>query len=360
MIKRYLAILFVGVMFIMLVSSCSTESPPLWPWWTTADSTAVEQELALWQVTLNSFHNIVGQDNTALEYPINLLNRLVKTDTTSTNGDSVVKIAHILGFTNIIGDSLHINELLFGVKNDTLLPHDTFCYVTYQDSTRNCIGVLRYDSLWTVKFYPVTTVDTTAIPPETTITYHVASITKTGFATPREEQDTIQHFTNMRKLELKKDSTHAYNLKYLTGFGTYIPNTTDAPIISYVILTKSNGIVDTVRYSPRTDGRGIYNLKHKDSLYSVAINEAVGIRVVTSTPSDTLTDRNYLFLGCGNPYVAVKYNITTSAKMGTGQALFAQAGLGHIYIEVIPASSLFYPYHQWKSSTWAIPIRVIP
>ena len=359
MIKRYLAILFVGVMFIMLLSSCSTESPPLWPWWTKADSTAVEQELALWRDTLNGFHSIVGQNNTVLQYPIDLLNPLVKTDTMSTNGDSVVKIAHIKGFSNVIVDGLHLDELLFGVKNDTLLPHDTFCYVTYQDSTRNCIGVLRYDSLWTIKFYPVTTVDTTVTPPETIITYHVASITKTGFATTREEQDTIQHFTIMRKLELKKDSTTtAYHLKSLTGFGTYIPNTTDAPIISYVILTKPNGLVDTIRYSPLTDGRGIYNLKHKDSLYSVAINEAIGVRVVTSTPSDTLTDRNYFFLSCGIPYVASKYNITTSAKMGSGQAIFAQAGLGQIYIEVIPASTLFYPYRQWKSSAWAIPIRV--
>jgi hypothetical protein len=164
----------------------------------------------------------------------------------------------------------------------------------------------------------------------------------------------------MRKLELKKDSAATvYRLKYLTGFGTYVPNTTLAPTISYIVLSKP-GRSDTFRYSPRTDRKGLYNLNNKDSLYSLAVNESVTVYILTTTPTDTLTDWNYFFVSCASPFVSQKTNVTVSARTGRGNIAFSQAGLGHIYVEVFPASTLFYPYTEWTSTYWALPVRVVP
>jgi hypothetical protein len=355
MIKRYLVILSSAIIIVVL-ASCGTEAPPPWPWWTKADSEAVKQELVVWRDTFNGYHFLLGQNNARLTYPLDVIVPLVSTDTTSRTGDSVVKIAHFVGSYSTLGDSIHIDDLLFERKNDTIQTKDTFCFVTYQDSTRNCIGVLQYDSVWTVKFQ-VASVDTTVTPWDTT--WRVSSITKTGFSATQEEQN-IYHFTAMRKLELKKDSAVTkYRMKNLTGFGLYIPNSLVAPTISNIILTRP-GHSDTFYYGARLDHKGIYNLKNKDSLYTIAVGESITVKVNTTTPTDTATDQNYFFVSCGIPYVSAKYNITRGAKIGQGKVAFTRPGLDQLYIEVIPASTLFYPYSQWKSATWAIPIRVIP
>jgi len=357
MIKKYIAIFSLGVFIVLMISSCGTEAPAPWPWWTKDDTTAVNNELTAWQDTFNGYNFIRGQ-NGSLNYPININIPIFGSDTISQTGVDFVKIAHLTGFNNVLSDSVHFNEYTFGVKNDTIpgdsWPRDTFCYVTYKDSTVNCIGVLQFDTTWTVKFYPDTTIDTTQAPPETIITYKVDTIYKTGFSSTQEEQDTYS-FATMRKLELKKEIGQLkYNLKYLTGFGMYVPNTTVAPTISYIILTKP-GRSDTFRYSPRTDGKGIYNLKHKDSVYTLAPNESVNVHVVIPTS----TDSNYFFVGLGNPFITNKSHISTSGHSGVTQIAFANQGLAHLFVEVIPASAIFYPYTaQWKSATWAIPIRI--
>jgi hypothetical protein len=357
MIKRYLAIFCIGFIFAIILSSCGNEAPPAWPWWTSHDSSAVKQELARWRDTINGYHYLQGQGATPINLPLELNVPLVSTDTISHNGISIMKIAHFLGFNYILGDSTHIDDLLFEVKNDSIQTKDTFCFVTYSDSTQNCIGVFQYDSIWRIKFQ-IASIDTTITPWDTS--WRVDSITKTGFTTPFEEQDTIQHFTIMRKLELKKDSAATiYRMKYLTGCGTYVPNSTNAPAISNVVLTKP-GKSDTFYYGARQDHKGIYNPKIRDSLYKAVAGVPITVTVNTTTPTDTTTDRNYYFVSCGSPYVSTKQNITYGPKIGQGIITFTQIGINHLYIEVIPASTLFYPFAQWKSTTWSIPINVIP
>lgn len=363
MIKRYWLFLSVGIIFVIMLASCGNEAPPAWPWWTNADSTAVKQELTAWRDTFNNYHFLVGQNNAHLTYSMDVNVPIVGTDTLSRTGDSVVKIAHFLGSYATLGDSIHIDDLLFGRKNDSTQTKDTFCFVTYKDTSQNCIGILLFDSLWTIKFYPDTTVETTATPTDTTvdttITYRVNSINKTGFSSTNEEQNTY-HFTAMRKLELKKDSAATiYRMKYWTGFGMYVPNSTTAPAITNIIMTGA-GRCDTFYYGARLDHKGIYNLKSMDSTYTVSVGESITVNVSTSTPTDTLSDWNYFFISDGSPYVSTKRNITSGRKIGTGGLKFTHSGLNHLYIEVIPASTLFYPYAPWTSTTWAIPIRVVP
>jgi len=358
MIKRYLLFITIGIIFTVMFSSCNQKSPAPWPWWTSADSVAVNNELKLWRDTFNGYHFISGQNNATLTYPLEVFVPLVSSDTTSRNGDSIVKIAHFLGAFHVLGDSTHLDELIFEVKNDTIETRDTFCFVTYNDSTRNCIGVLRYDSLWIIKFQ-IASVDTTVTPWDTS--WRVSSITKTADSiyTVHEEQN-IYPFTIMRKLELKKDSAATfYRMKNFTGFGKYIPNTTVAPTIGSVILSKSTR-TDTFYYGARLDRKGIYNPKSKDSLFTIPVGESLTVKINTTTPTDTLTDRNYFFVSCGTPYVTTKHNITIAPNNGSGKVAFTHSGLMHLYIEVIPASTLFYPYSQWKSTTWAIPIKVTP
>ena len=356
MIKRYLTISFIGFIFAAILSSCGTEAPPTWPWWTAQDSNAVKQELALWRDTLNGYHLLQGQNAAVINYPLNLNVALVSSDTISRTGDSLVKIAHFLGSNFVLGDSTHIDELLFGVKNDSIETKDTFCFISYYDSTQNCICVLRYDSLWTVKFQ-IASIDTSLVPRDTS--WRVSTITKSGFTTTQEEQNTYG-FKITRKMELKKDSSATiYRMKFITGFGLYVPNSTTAPAISNVVLTKP-GQSDTFRYGARLDHKGIYNPKTRDSMYTAAVGESITVTINTTTPTDTITDRNYYFVSCSSPYVSNKHNITSGARIGRGTIGFTQSGLQQLYFEVIPASALFYPFAQWKSTTWSIPINVIP
>ncbi len=356
MIKRYLAILFIGFIFAVILSSCGNKAPAPWPWWTKDDSTAVKQVLAIWRDTLTGYHFLQGQNATTINLPLDVNIPLVSTDTISRTGDSLIKIAHFLGAYNVLGDSNHIDDLLFGVKNDSIQTKDTFCFVSYYDSTQNCICALQYDSIWNIKFQ-IASIDTTVSPWDTS--WQVNSITKTGFATTQEEQNTYG-FNIIRKMQMNKDSAATiYHMDYITGFGLYVPNSTTAPAISNVILSIP-GRSDTFYYGARLDHKGIYNLKTRESLYTATSGSPINITVNTTTPTDTITDRNYFFVSCGSPYVSTKQNITYGTRIGYGTITFTQAGLSNLNIEVIPASTLFYPFATWKSTTWSIPIQVIP
>jgi len=153
---------------------------------------------------------------------------------------------------------------------------------------------------------------------------------------------------------LPKDSGAAtYHLRRLTGFASFVPGAQDAPSIASVVLSKP-GRVDTLFYSPRLDGRGLYNLRSVDSLYQVQAGERVDITVSTSTPTDTTVDRNRFFLLVGGSLL----DITSGAKSGAGSFQLADTGLRTVYVEVVPQSSLFYRDAAHKSTVWAIPVQV--
>ncbi len=350
MSKKYWSLLI--ALFLLLIFSCGTKPPPPWPWWTAQDSLAVLSELALWRDSINGFHFLKKASGDTLMRNIEISIPLASEDLVSRTGDSLIKIAHLLGCYEKIGDSLHIDEMIFGVKVDTLQTKDTFCFVTYKDSTRNCIAALRFDSLWTVKFR-IDTILTNVTPWETI--WELDTFYKRGFAYPEEEEKKY-HFTTVRKLELRKEKFQTvYKLKYLTGFTMYLPSSAEAPKVKFVAFIRPERS-DTF-YAFSSSGRlGVMNLKLKDSIFRISKNELVNVKIL----ADSSADNNYFFMSYGLPNVSSKYNITKSSGTGQTTVSFSSEGLKHLYFEVIPGSNLYYPSSLWKSTTWAIPINVVP
>ncbi|MEO0081105.1 MAG: hypothetical protein ABIL25_02285 [candidate division WOR-3 bacterium] len=335
------------LLLVVFVAGCGTEPPPRWPWWTAQDSAAVRLELGRWKDVFSANHAMRG----GLEYVWR--SRLSSKDSTSTTGDTLYKFARLLSFSLEPTDSGHADVYQFGVTVDTLALKDTFCEVTYYDSMAACRAVFGYDSLWVVGFRPDTQISGT--PPETTIIFRPSYTELRGFEQPVIATKGFA-WKAMRKLFLARDTmpdTLYYELRKATGFAVYAPSATDAPSISRVIFSRP-GRVDTVFYSPRLDGRGLYNLKSLNSLYTVRPGEEVTVSVVTTTPPDTTTEKNRFLL-----YTAGKVaDITASARNGQGVFSFADTGYHHVYIKVVPLSNLLYPEADYVETVWAIPVRV--
>jgi len=267
-------------------------------------------------------------------------------DSTSTTGLTLYKFAHLLSVRPEPAESVHADVYQFGVAVDTIAMIDTFCQVDYWDSLQGAGLRFSYDSLWQVTFRPDT-------QPDSTVVWRVLSSELVGFTTPRE---TLKAFdwTARRVLFLPKDSGAAtYHLRRMTGFAAFCPSPQDAPSVTTVVLARP-GRVDTFFYAPRTDGRGLYNLRSVDSLYEVQSGELVDVTVNTGTPVDTTADRNRFFLSVGT----TRTDITSGALRGAGSFSFADTGYHSVYIEVVPRSSYAYKDAAHVSTTWAIPVRV--
>ncbi len=324
---------------LLAVVGCGTEPPADWQWWRSADTAGVRTELASWRGPLDG--------NRALSDPVtlDLSLGLSAADSTSTTGRPLYKFAHLIAVRPEPSESVHADEYHFGVTVDTVAMIDTFCQVDYWDSL---VAGYRfsYDSLWAVTFHPDT-------QPDSTITWRVTSSDLVGFATPQETVKTFD-WAARRIVFLPKDSGVAtYHLRRLTGFAAFSPSSQDAPSITTIVLSRP-GRVDTFFYLPRTDGRGLYNLRSIDSLYEVQSGEPVDVTVNAGTPADTTVDRNRFFLSAGG----ARTDITRGALRAAGSFSFADTGYQNIYIEVVPLSSLAYKDAAHLSTTWAIPVRV--
>ena len=349
-----------AALVLVLLVGCGTEAPADWQWWTSADSEAVRTELAGWRGSLNAHRAL--SDTLRLDMRI----RLTAADSTSVTGSTLYKFAHLLKVWVPDSDSGHVNEYHFGVTVDTMVLHDstmadTFCQVDYYDrrwvlenggaDTMPAKVAFSYDSLWVVTFRP----ETVVVPPDTTIIWRVSSTELRGFDAPQETTKTWD-WSARRVVFLRKDSAAtAYHLNKMSGFAVFAPSSADAPGISQLVLSKP-GQADTFFYQPRPDGRGLYNLRTLDSLYTVQQGEERELLVTTSTPPDTTTDKNRFFLGTGG----ARTEITAGAKRGVATITFADTGYQHIYVEVIPLSSLLYKDQVHKTATWALPVRVLP
>ncbi|MEO0079094.1 MAG: hypothetical protein ABIK44_00230 [candidate division WOR-3 bacterium] len=336
--------------------SCGTEPPPPWPWWTSEDSVAVRAELAKWEPVMTTAYRFADT------FRLGISSKLAYQDSSSKTGDTLYKFAHVLRAWVEPWGSVHDSTYdiyQFGVTVDTVSMNDTFCEVAYRDSMSDCRVTFEFDSLWVVGYRPDTTIDTTRTPPETTIVYRVTWTEKRGFANPVTATKTYS-WSAMRKLFLRLDTTsqkRSYRLCKTTGVAISTPTSEQAPAITRLIMSKP-GADDTFFYAPRADGRGLYNLRPLDSLYTLHTNEAVTVTVITKTPDDTTAEKNRFFL----TLLGTKSDITTNAKTGQAQVAFGPADTGyhHIYIEVLPSSNLLYPNADYLSTVWALPVRVIP
>jgi hypothetical protein len=326
---------------LLLVAGCGTEPPPDWQWWRSADSAAVQAELAAWRGFFDAGRALANR------VELGLSAGLSHADSTSSTGATLYKFAHLISFEPAPGDTRHADDLHFGVAVDTVTMTDTFCQVDYWDSLATCRAKFTYDSLWVVTFYPDT-------QPDSTIVWRVLSSDLVGDSAPRETTKTYD-WAARRVVFLPKDSGAAvYHVRRVTGFWAHVPSSQDAPGVTNVVLTRP-GHIDTI-FSRVDSGRqrGLYNLKSVDSLYTIQPGEQVGITVNTSTPDDTTVDRNRFFLSAG----ATRADITSGPRQGTGSFSLPDTGYQHVFIEVVPQSSLLYRDAIHKSAVWAIPLRV--
>lgn len=333
----------------ILVGGCGTEPPADWQWWSSADSSAVRAELVRWRNTIDIRRALVDTLRLNLSLP------LVFADSSSASGETLYKFKHLLAVWTDIDTVGHYDGYLFGRTNDTVAMTDTFCQVSFCDTVRAARLYFRYDSLWVVGYRPDTIVDTTRTPPETSIVYVASYTAARGFGEP---QVLVRSYdwTARRLLHFSKTPGVAeYLLRRLTGCAMLVPTPQDAPSITWVTLARP-GRVDTFFYSPRPapDLRGLYNLRHVDSLYTVGQNEQFDITFVTS--GDSMTDRERFYV-CVN---GLKRDITTGPKRGSGTISIADTGYQHIYVQAVSLSGITTTVSTYKTSCWAIPVRVTP
>lgn len=325
---------------LLAIVGCGTEPPADWQWWRSADTAGVRAELAGWRGSLDGNRALSGT------VTLNLSLGLSAADSTSTTGLTLLKFAHLISVRPEPAESVHADELHFGVAVDTVVMTDTFCQVDYWDSLLAAGYRFTYDSLWTVTFHPDT-------QPDSTVIWRVTSSGRVGFASAQETVKTFD-WVARRVVFLPKDSGAAtYHLRRVTGFAAFVPSSQDAPSITTIVLSRP-GRVDTFFYSPRTDGRGLYNLRPIDSLYEVQSGEQVDVTVNAGTPTDTTVDRNRFFLSAGG----TRTDITHGALRGAGSFSLTDIGYQSVYVEVVPLSSLVYKDAAHVSTTWAIPVRV--
>jgi hypothetical protein len=323
---------------LLLFPGCGTEPPANWQWWTSEDSAAVQGQIAPWRGTLDARNALADTFRVDRNFP------LASADTLSTDGAPVYKFAHLLAMWVESPAEGHLDEYHFGVTVDTVAMTDTFCEVWYRDTLAAGRVHFLYDSLWVVTFQPDT-------QPDSTVRWRVATAEKVGYEAP---QDTAKVFDwQSRRIVFLPKTDSGFRVTKLTGFASFVPSSQDAPGVSRVVLTRP-GVTDTFFYTPRPDGRAIYNLKPLASLYTVRVGEQVTLDVAARTPSDTGQDKNRF-------YVTVegrRNDFTLNALNGRGTLSFATPGYNHIYVELVPNSNILYKHSPYASTIWAIPVMV--
>ena len=351
---RFMPVLALAVMGVLVVLSCHGNAPPPWPWWTDQDRTEVNNELTAWRDSISTRQFLEGAVDSLLDSTT-----VISRDSVSTTGDSLIKIVRLLGFGARADGAARRDSLSFGVTVDSLYSDtswsDTFCHVIAVDSTNTGIGVLQCDRYWVIKYRPDTTVDTTAHPPVTTVTWRLDSLAPA----PQLHEGTVFEFEKPmtwlvnRYVYLRKENTKPlYHVRRMSGYSLYLPNTTDAPSLSYLALTYQ-GSTDTFKLSANVKLHGIYNLYDPDSAYTVRKGEVVNLRALAVKP--TLKGDKYYFLAriegqrvmLGADTVGVSKPIT-----------FNSSGLHHLVVEVVPQSNLYYPGREFAFTVWSLPIRV--
>ncbi len=346
--------LALALLGVLLVLGCQSKAPPPWPWWTDQDRTEVNNELTAWRDSISTRMFLEGAVDSLLDSTT-----VISRDSVSTTGDSLVKIVRLLGFGTRADGAARRDSLLFGVTVDSLYSDtswsDTFCHVVAIDSTNAGFATLQCDRYWVVKYRPDTTVDTTAHPPLTTVTWRLDSLAPA----PVLHRDTVREFEKgmtwlvNRYLYLRKENTKPlYHLRRMSGFSLYLPNTTDAPSLRFLALTYQ-GKTDTFRLNATADHHGVYNLYDPDSAYTVRKGEVVNLQASADKP--TLKGDKYYFIA----RIEGQRVLLGADTLGASKPItFTTSGLHHLLVEVVPQSNLFYPGRDFAFTVWSLPIQV--
>jgi hypothetical protein len=346
------------ILGVLWVPGCHSKVPPPWPWWTDQDRTEVNSELTAWRDSISTRQFLEGAVDSLLESTPDSLS-IIPRDSVATTGDSVIKIVRLLGFGTRADGAARRDSLSFGVTVDSLYTDtswsDTFCDVIAVDSTNTGTGILQCDRYWVIKYRPDTTVDTTAHPPVTTVTWRLDSLAPR----PVLHQDTVFEFEKPmtwlvnRYIYVRKENTKpVYHVRRMSGYSLYLPNTTDAPSLRYLVLTYQ-GNTDTFKLGATANLHGIYNLYDPDSAYTVRKGEAMNVTVLTDKPN--LKGDKYCYIArIDNQRMLLGTDTLSASKPVT----FGTSGLHHLLVEVVPQSNLLYPRTDFAFTVWSLPIRV--
>lgn len=349
---RFVPVLGLAILGVLLVPGCHRKTSSVWP--TDRDRTEVSDELTVWRDSIST-RQFLESEVDSLPDSTTVISR----DSVSLTGDSLIKIVRLLGFGVWADGAARRDSLSFGVTVDSLQsdtsPRDTFCRVIARDSTNVGIGVLQCDRYWVIKYRPDTTVDTLAHPPLMAITWRLDSLAPR----PVLHQDTVAEFEKPmtwlvdRYLDLRKENTKPlYDLRRMTGYSLYLPNTTDAPNVLFLALT-NQGNADTFRLSATANLHGVYNLYEPDSAYTVRKGEPVNLTVQTDKPN--LTGDKYYFLA---RIEGQRVLLGTDTVSASNPITFNTVGLQHLLVEVVPQSNLLYPRTDFAFTVWSLPVRV--
>jgi hypothetical protein len=341
---------------VLLFAGCGTEAPADWQWWTSADTAAVQVEVARWQGTLDLRPALTDTLRLNLSLPLTFA------DSSSPTGETLYKFKRLFAVWTDVDTTGHSDGYLFSRTNDTLPEsdtlsalNDTFCQVSFCDTVTGTMLYFRYDSLWVVGYRPDTTVDTTRTPPETTIVFHASYTDARGFAEPQVLSRPYD-WTARRLLHLDKTPDVAeYTLKRFTGSATLVPTAQDAPSITWATFARP-GRIDTFFYTARQapDLRGLYNERSVDSLYTIGQGEQVEVTFVTGGDSTADRERFYVTVN------GTKTDVTVGPKRGAGTVSLADTGYQHIYVQAVSLSGISTTAGTYKTNCWAIPVRVTP
>jgi len=305
-------------LFPLFLTNCRKESVSNW---SKRDSTAVFEEIEKWRDTFNfnSFFSATRH--------FSVFTQLNAQDSISNNGDSLIKIYHLIQTQDTVSLLYHRDSLAFLVETDT------FCNVEYEDYATHTISIFKCDTAWIVQYQKN--------PPDTI--WRLATAEKRPFTTG--EFGKVYAWSAPRKLRLKKQSGE-YHLGKFGGLTVSTPFPESAPGILYVVL-ETPGISDT------WDKTRVDSLIDSDSLFSAGVNESLTVSI-KSEDADTVIKPYYFFVWAGKE----KVNITNGARIGQGKIVFENSGIKHIDIEVLPGRNLFYPNSSYSSTIWSVPIRV--
>jgi len=329
---------------------CDTDPERRWPWSTPEDTAAAEAELARWRAVFDPSPVL------AETLRLGISAGLATPDSSSPDGETLYKFAHVIDAWYEPDSMLHSNDLQFDVTADSGVRTDTFCQVrAYRDSMTECRMHFAYDSLWVVGYRPETIIDTTRTPWDTTITFKASSVDLRGYGSPQSGGKAFGWVVKRQLFMRKVDSL--YELKKVAGFRATMPTADDAPATSSVVVVLP-GRTDTFKYNATPGGRQVNNLWPVDSLYSLRAGEQFTVGLSATTPEDTVADANRFYVLLNGR----RTDITAGRKRGEGVVSFAAADTGyqHICVEILPWRNLLYPDAAYCATVWAIPVYVTP
>jgi hypothetical protein len=337
-------LLLLPVLGLLLMLGCHDNTPPPWPWWTKQDQDSVAKELTAWRDSIST-RFFIENGIQGLADSTTIISR----DSVSATRDTLaIKVRRLLGFGLKADDATRHDSLMFGVTVDSLTTDticgDTFCHVIAIDSSATGFCMTSYNEYWLLRYKP----DTSVVGPETTITYKLISQQLVAADTQAQKP---APWKATRYLYLRKDGAD-YSLTRMSGFSLYAPNTTNAPALRYIALTYQ-GMTDTFLLSARANRKGIYNLRHKDSLYTVQTGEPLTVLVKTDKPK--LKGDMFYFIARIDTLRTILGKDTLGA---TRNVSFSSPGIKHLVIEVIPQSNIFYPASDFTATIWSLPILV--